>query len=107
MFMLVGLLFLFALPAAIAWGMSAGLRFFAPRSTRRRRVAIAAATSGLLPILLPMASVLAKVGKDPEAIVSIVTLLVGGAIFAIGVGLPVALLHTRGETGRSSASTFD
>jgi hypothetical protein len=89
----LGLIVFVLLPAALSWGICSGMRVLSPASSRRRRVAIAAACAGFLPILVPLLSVLDV--EFPEGLIAIVAILLAGALMALLVGLPVAIRATR------------
>ena len=101
------LLFFVFIPAAIAAGISALLHITRPGWTAARRALLAAALSGLIPVVLPIVAVLAGNDGGVGPVVPVVALLVVGLIVALVVGLPVALWIGRRKASRSSPEIFD
>jgi len=92
---ILGLIVFVLLPAALSWGICSGMRVLSPASSRRRRVAIAAGCAGLLPIIVPLLSVIDL--EFPEGLIAIAAVLFAGLLMALLVGLPVAIRATRND----------
>lgn len=95
MSILLGLIVMVLLPAALSWGICNGMRAVSPASSRRRRLCIATGIAGLIPVLVPLATMIA--GGLPYGVVPVMALLVLGAIISVVIGLPVAIRSTRGD----------
>ncbi|MEA3263695.1 MAG: hypothetical protein U9R07_09450 [Pseudomonadota bacterium] len=91
----LGLIVCVLLPAALSWGICSGMRVLSPASSRRRRVALAAVLAGLLPVTVPLISVLDV--EYPEGLIAVVAILLIGVLIALLVGLPVAIRATRND----------
>ena len=68
------------------------MRVLSPTSSRRRRVIIGAGFAGLLPIIVPLLSVLDV--EFPEGLIAIAAILFAGFLMALLVCLPVAIRAT-------------
>lgn len=95
MSILLGLIVMVLLPAALSWGICNGMRALSPTSSRRRRLWIAAGIAGLIPVLVPLATMIAR--GLPYGMVPVIALLVLGATISLVIGLPVAIRSTRGD----------
>ena len=60
--LVLGLFFVIVITAAIALGTSFILRVMKPESSAKKRTAIAATCSGIVPMALPMVALLVGVG---------------------------------------------
>ena len=89
----LGLIVFVLLPAALSWGICSGMRVLSPASSRRRRVVLGAGCAGLLPIIVPLISVMDV--EFPEGLMAIAAVLFAGFLMALLVGLPVAIRATR------------
>lgn len=92
----LGLIVMVLLPAALSWGICSGMRVLSPESTRRRRVGIAAAVAGVVPVLLPLVAMVRR--GLPYGVIPVLALVVLGLIIAVAVGLPVAIRTTRNDS---------
>ena len=92
---MLGLAVMVLLPAALSWGICNGMRVLSPTSSRRRRLWFAAGIAGLIPVLVPLATMIAR--RLPYGMVPVIALLVLGAIISLVIGLPVAIRSTRGD----------
>lgn len=109
MAILLILVFFIAIPAAIAAGLSGILAIRQPGWSLRRRSVAAAAGAGLVPVILPIASVLSGNDGGVGPVVPTVALLVLALLMAVLVGLPVALwIGRRKQVARPPLNgTFD
>lgn len=107
MALLLFLLFMVAIPAAVAAALAGLLSARKPQWSTARRTALAAAVAGLVPVILPIASVLQGNDGGVGPLVPTVALLVLGLIMAVLVGVPVALWIGRRRPPPSSPRVFD
>lgn len=91
MAMLLILVFFLVIPAAVAAGLSGILAIRKPGWSLRRRCTVAALCAGLVPVILPIASVLAGHDGGIGPGVPTAALLMLAALMAGLVGLPMAL----------------
>ncbi len=101
------LIFFIAIPAAFATGLAGLLSVRKPGWSLRRRSAVAALGAGLMPVLLPIVSVLRGNDGGIGPVVPTMALLLLGLAMALVVGLPVALWIGRRKVPRSSPEIFD
>ncbi len=103
------LAFFIAIPAAVAAGLSGVLSIRRPDWSLRRRSLVAAAAAGLVPVILPIASVLSGHDGGAGPVVPTVALLVLALLMAVLVGLPVAFwIGRRKQAARPPLDgTFD
>ena len=90
---MIGLILVLAIIAALAAGLSLGLAMWAKALRRRMRVVLAALLSSALPLSIALVSVV-RTHAGPIAFVAVIAMML---VFAIIVGLPVALMMTRNE----------
>lgn len=100
--MLLILAFFVAIPAAVAAGLSGILAIRKPGWTIARRCGVAAVAAGAVPVVLPIASVLAGNDGGIGPVVPVVALLLMALLMAVLVGLPVALWIARRRQGQSA-----
>lgn len=94
----MGLLFILlvfvVLPAGIAFALGRNLPRLRPRWSALRRNCAAASAAGFLPVVLPIATVVAD-GYDGQYMLWVMILLLAGLVISLIIGLPVALLGAR------------
>lgn len=101
------LIFFIAIPAAFATGLAGLLAVRKPGWSLRRRSALAAMLAGLIPVVLPIVSVLRGNDGGVGPLVPTVVLLLLGLGMALVVGLPVALWIGRRKASDNSPRVFD
>ena len=98
--------------AAIVGGLAIGavvaLEALAPGKGWKLRAIWAALFGGYVPALVPLGALIAEEGLSREGTIAILSLLVGGLIFAVLLGFPAAYFFARGrEAKRNPASPAD
>ncbi len=90
---MIAILLVLAIVAALSAGLSTGLAMWARALSRRTRVVLAAFLASALPLSLALVAVMA----DKAGAIAFLAVVMVILVFAIVVGLPVALLMTRHE----------
>ena len=107
MFMILGIAIALGIPALIAAAAAFALPTLAPRWSLRRRSVVAAVIAGFLPMTVPVFAALTD-PANPAVVASVSGILFGGALVALVVGLPVALLVGKRRGGPAvDPSAFD
>ncbi len=108
MALLLALVFLGAVPAAVAAALAGLLAMRRPDWALVQRTALAAAGAGLAPVILPIISVLRGNDGGVGPVVPTIALLLLALVMAVLVGVPVALwIGKRKAPAAPSARTFD
>lgn len=91
MSILAALIFLGAIPAAVAAALGGLLSIHKQGWSLRRRTATAAAVAGFVPVVLPIAWVLTGHDGGIGPVIPVLALTILAALIALLVGAPVAL----------------